>query len=194
MSRMSSVAELERRIRDVELENSNLAALYVAMGQLHASLEVREVLAAIVEILLNFVGAEHFAVIVPDGAGELRAIASHGVALADIPAGRIGEGTVGRTMQSGEAEVRDYRNPRPVVADMDGPVVCIPLRAAGEVMGVLPIWGFLQQKTAFDDIDHEIFLLMGTSAGVALEAARLAMTAREVPVEGYYEAFSALIG
>ena len=62
------------------------------------------------------------------------------------------------------------------------------------VIGVLPVWSFLQQKKSLTGIDHEIIQLMSKSAGTALEAARLAMSAPPEPgAKGYYEAFAELI-
>src|SRR5262249_27834590 len=51
----------KKRYGEVERENSNLANLYVASYQLHSTLDLREVLQIIHEILLNLVGAKTFA-------------------------------------------------------------------------------------------------------------------------------------
>jgi hypothetical protein len=183
--------ELARRIREVEVENSNLASLYVALSQLHSTLQVRDVLDVVIEILLNFVGADRFAVMIPDGQGALRPLAVHGVDRDAIPAYRAGEGARGELVMRVDPRVEPFCPARDPARDP--PVVWVPLDAAGERIGALAMWGFLRQKTAFADIDFEIFQLLARSAGTALEAARLAMTSRRQPARGYYEAFTALI-
>jgi transcriptional regulator with GAF, ATPase, and Fis domain len=194
MTRPGHIEDLERRLQDIEQENSNLASLYVALSQLHSTLDVNEVLNVIVEILLNFVGADTFAVMVVDSNQTLRAIASHGVERARVPSYRPGEGTIGRTLETGEEQVEPVETARgkdPIAAE---PLVCIPLHAAGATIGVLPIWTFLPQKTDYSEIDHEIIALMARSAGTALEAARLSMTVqRPTSSKGYYEAFEPLL-
>jgi nitrate/nitrite-specific signal transduction histidine kinase len=193
MAGSMSQANLEQHIQDIEIENSNLASLYVALSQLHSSLEVSEVLGVIVEIMLNFVGAETFAVLVSDEDETLRAIAAHGVAVGDVPP-VANEGVFAAARVSGEPQISALSSQdrgRTVAAP---PVVCIPLHAAGEVIGALALWTFLPQKQSFTAIDHEIIQLMSKSAGTALEAARLAMTAPPSPGDrGYYEAFASLL-
>jgi transcriptional regulator with GAF, ATPase, and Fis domain len=188
-----SHGSLEQHIQEVELENSNLASLYVALSQLHSSLDVNEVLGVIVEILLNFVGADTFAVMVADEGGTLRPIAAHGVARGAVPS-LPSEGLVGRALATGAPQYGTFVARRPAARLGIDPMVCVPLHAAGEVMGAIPVWSFLQQKEALTPIDHEIIQLMSKSAGTALEAARLAMTAPPQPgARGYYEAFAELI-
>jgi nitrate/nitrite-specific signal transduction histidine kinase len=190
-----SQANLEKHIRDIEIENSNLASLYVALSQLHSSLDVNEVLGVIVEILLNFVGGETFAVMVMDGRGTLRAIAAHGVSRHEVPSIPRDADIVAKALVTGEPQMLAFENERRPDPLNGPPIVQIPLHAAGEVIGLLPVWTFLQQKQGLTDIDHEIIQLLSKSAGTALEAARLAMTARdESRLPGYYEAFAPLLG
>ena len=46
---------------EVESENNMLANLYVASYQLHSTLDFNEVLRIVIEIIINLVGAEKFA-------------------------------------------------------------------------------------------------------------------------------------
>jgi len=48
------------RYVEIEEENNNLANLYIASYQLHSTLDFREVLQIIMEIIINLVGAEDF--------------------------------------------------------------------------------------------------------------------------------------
>jgi predicted nuclease with TOPRIM domain len=54
------------RYLEIEEENNNLANLYVASYQLHSTLDLEEVLKIIIEIVINLVGAEVFAVYILD--------------------------------------------------------------------------------------------------------------------------------
>src|SRR5207244_9227948 len=89
----SRLAELETRYRKVEEENkefadryieieeqnNNLANLYVASYQLHSTLDYREVIQIVQEIVINLVGAEAFAILLLDEkTNELKTIASEG--------------------------------------------------------------------------------------------------------------------
>jgi len=187
-----SKPNLEQHIQDIEIENSNLASLYVALSQLHSSLEVNEVLGVIIEIVLNFVGADAFAVMIVDETGMLRPIAAHAVdreAVPSVPS----EGIFGTAIQTGEPQIGNFEV-RTQASLSEVPLVCVPLHAAGDIIGVLAIWTFLPQKEGFAEIDHEIIQLLSKSAGTALEAARLAMMAAPQPgSKGYYEAFAELV-
>lgn len=190
-----AVDALTDRIHKVEHENSNLLNLYIALSQLHSSLVVSDVLGVIVEVLLNFVGAEDFAILVLDEDGALRPLATHGIEDGSVPRFEVGSGVVGGTVTSGQVYCERFTGEERRDVNAQPPIVCVPLSAAGQPIGALPIWGFLGQKEGFDDIDHEIFKLLATSAGTALEAARLAMTtSTSRPPAGYYRAFAELIG
>ena len=50
------------RYVEVEEENNNLANLYVASYQLHSTLDFKEVVRTILEIVINLVGSDQFAI------------------------------------------------------------------------------------------------------------------------------------
>ena len=75
----------------METELSNLASLYVASSQLHASLEPREVIQTMGQLLLQFVGAGAYAIYAVE-ANELIPVASEGVPLEQLRIERVGEG------------------------------------------------------------------------------------------------------
>src|SRR5712691_8434984 len=67
------------RYTEIEHQNNNLAALYVASYQLHSTLDFREVIHIVQEILLNLVGAKSFAIVLRDeNTNELRSVACDG--------------------------------------------------------------------------------------------------------------------
>ena len=54
------------RYVEVEQQNTNLANLYVASYQLHSTLDFREVIQIVQEIVINLIGAEAFAILLLD--------------------------------------------------------------------------------------------------------------------------------
>jgi nitrate/nitrite-specific signal transduction histidine kinase len=160
----------EARARELERENHNLANLYVAAHQIHATLDLREVLQTINEILVNFIGARTFAIYLRDDDDRLRAVTAENVARAALaPEGP--EGPIGAAVASGQAfyaETLDARTPP------EAPLAIAPLRLRDQVVGAVAVWSFLAHKEGLTDLDIELFSLLGAHAASALEAARLA--------------------
>ena len=158
------------RYLEIEEENNNLANLYVASYQLHSTLDLEEVLRIVVEIVINLVGAETFAVYALDGeSGELKVVASEGAAGADFPVGRLGEGAVGEGATAAEALCLSTESSD----DLSQPMVVIPLHIQKQPIGAIAIFSLLQQKQGFTALDHELFNLLGGHAATSLFAARL---------------------
>jgi nitrate/nitrite-specific signal transduction histidine kinase len=181
MSRFSSVEaenqQYEARFHQIERENNNLASLYVAAYQIHSTFDLREVLQTVVEILLNFVGAKTFALLVLDDEPRvLRPVVTEGIERARVPDVPLGKGLIGKVAETGQSHLgairADSRSAPP-----DDPLICVPLRMKERVVGALSIWDFLMQKTELADVDYEIFNLLAAHAASALEAARLAAEA-----------------
>jgi hypothetical protein len=179
-SLLGRIAEVELQGRDftdryheIERENNDLANLYIASSQLAAALDVRELCATIIEILLNFVGAKVFALMFREpGDGALAALVSEGIDRQRVPRVARGAGIIDQVAQDG----RTYRDGefRPPTLDLARPAVCLPLRLRDRVVGVVPIWGFLAQKPGLVDVDFQLFELLSLHAAPALNAARLA--------------------
>lgn len=164
--------DFAQRYIEIEEENNNLANLYVASYQLHSTLDFQEVLQIIVEIVINLVGAEEFALfLVSDRSEGLQPAVAEGLALEEIPAVAIGEGIVGGVARSGEI----YYAEQAVVSENDilSPLVCIPLKIKDDVIGVLSISKLLVQKTAFVPVDFELFTMLAAHAATAIFASRL---------------------
>src|SRR5207253_5704035 len=67
------------RYTEIEHQNNNLATLYVASYQLHSTLDFREVIQIVQEIVINLIGAESFAILLLDEkTNELKTIACEG--------------------------------------------------------------------------------------------------------------------
>ena len=162
--------DFARRHVEVEEENNNLANLYVASYQLHSTLDLSEVLKIILEIVINLIGGEKFAVYVLDeGTHRLEAVAAEGEEVMSFPSYSLGEGAVGASLESGETVCRSAQAP----CVLRVPMVCIPLRVQERPIGVIAIYQLLTQKAEFTPLDHELFTLLAGHAATALFAARL---------------------
>jgi GAF domain-containing protein len=160
------------RYVEIEAENNNLANLYIASYQLHSTLDFREVLQIIIEIIINLIGAEEFAVMILDEKiCELRAVASEGVTCEELPVVRLGDGIIGEQARTGDnyfvKDVAAYHR------DFLNPMVCIPLKIKERVIGVIVIYTLLVQKKEFAPVDYELFTLLAGHAATAIFSAKL---------------------
>jgi nitrate/nitrite-specific signal transduction histidine kinase len=163
-------SDFARRYVEVEEENNNLANLYVASYQLHSTLDLDEVLKIIMEIVINLVGAEVFAVyLLDDAAEELQPVASEGLDLSNFPRAQLGAGVIGKAAASTEATCWNTSGSR----DLSQPIVCVPLAVQDRPIGAIVIFKLLQQKDGFSPLDHELFNMLGGHAATSLFAARL---------------------
>ncbi len=158
------------RYVEVEEENNNLANLYVASFQLHSTLDLSEVVKIVIEIVINLIGAEMFAVYMLDEkTGRLEAVAAEGEAVETFPKVQLGTGVIGASVASGETACGDPSGS----TDLHAPVVCIPLRVQDRPIGAVAIYRLLQQKSGFSPLDHELFTLLGGHAATSIFSARL---------------------
>lgn len=159
---------LRRRNAEIEAENERLLNLYVASSQLHATLELDEVLHTVAEVLINLVGAERFAIYLLDAKTRLlEAVAGDRADLSVYPRVLLGEGLVGGAVADGEMRYgRPDRDPRE-------PAVCIPLCVRERRLGAIVIARFLEHKGELRPLDEELFALLASHAATAILAARL---------------------
>src|SRR3989337_2207515 len=93
--------DFANRYLEIEQENNNLANLYVASYQLHSTLDFKEVLQIIMEIIINLIGAEEFAVMLLDEkTNELTAVAVEGIPREQLPPVRYGKGIIGNVAKT----------------------------------------------------------------------------------------------
>ena len=162
--------DFAQRYLEIEEENNNLASLYVASYQLHSTLDLSEVIKIVVEIVINLIGAEVFAIYVLDERTEvLTPVASEGREIGDFPACHLGHGMVGAAVSTGETQCGEVSE----LDDLQQPLVCVPLRVQERPIGAIAIHKLLQQKDGFTPLDHELFTLLGGHAATAVFAARL---------------------
>jgi nitrate/nitrite-specific signal transduction histidine kinase len=164
--------EFADRYIEIEEQNNNLANLYVASYQLHSTLDYKEVVRIVQEIVINLIGAEAFHIwMVNEKTGQLELEASEGqeVPVKVVP---IGEGPLGTAAKTGEnifADLVAVRDPTPY----DEPIAVIPLKIKDSVIGVISINKLLVQKTAFTTMDHELFTLLAGHAATAIFSSKL---------------------
>jgi transcriptional regulator with GAF, ATPase, and Fis domain len=168
--------DFAHRYIEIEEQNNNLANLYVASYQLHSTLDFREVIQIVQEIVINLIGAEAFAILLLDEkTNELKTIAFEGEdvqpGLAQISI-RLGEGVLGNVAKTGESY---YVN-----QDIDGgsisiekPLAAVPLKIKEHVIGLIVIYRLLQQKDAFSAVDYELFSLLAAHAATAIFSSKL---------------------
>ena len=158
---------------EVEEENNNLANLYVASYQLHSTLDFPEVLRIVLEIVINLIGAEKFAImLIDEKTNELVSVAAEGVDITAAPTVQVGSGTIGRVAQEGESYFAENLTELSEVNPF-GPIVCIPLKIKEHVIGVISIYKLLTQKTGFTSVDYELFNLLAGHAATAIFSSRL---------------------
>jgi nitrate/nitrite-specific signal transduction histidine kinase len=164
--------EFADRYIEIEEQNNNLANLYVASYQLHSTLDYKEVVRIVQEIVINLIGADAFHIfLVSEKTGALDLESSEGqTALkATIP---LGEGRIGKAAATGENYFADtVAHPEPT--PFDEPLAVIPLKIKDSVIGVISINKLLVQKTTFSPMDYELFTLLAGHAATAVFSARL---------------------
>jgi len=172
------VIELEQENREfaeqlvhVEDVNNNLANLYIASSRLHSELKRSKVSEVIKEIIINFIGAEKFAILLQKEGSELFEYeAGEGFDDQVFPPVRSGEGLIGKVAADGAS----YFTEGGVGEGSDNPLsplVIIPLNIHGNTTGVLAIYRLFIQKEEFEAIDYQLFSMLAEHAATALFSA-----------------------
>lgn len=163
------------RYVEVEEENNNLANLYVASYQLHSTIDFKEVLRIVVEIIINLVGSDRFAVMLLDeNATELSVVASEGLEDKRFKKAKVEDGgIIGTVARTGESYYEaDLENFTPI--SEYHPIVCIPLKVNDRVIGVIAIFALLEQKKKkLTRVDFELFSMLAGHAATAIFSSKL---------------------
>src|SRR5512136_1933175 len=92
--------EFADRYIEIEEQNNNLANLYVASYQLHSTLDYKEVVRIVQEIVINLIGAEVFYLfMVSEKSGALELESSEGQ-VAPVTTLKPGDGLIGKAAQN----------------------------------------------------------------------------------------------
>lgn len=168
--------DFANRYIEIEEQNNNLANLYVASYQLHSTLDFREVIQIVQEIIINLVGAEAFAILLLDEkTNELKAIAYEGedtMPGVDTISTRLGEGVLGAVAKTGESYYINQDVEGGAIT-IDKPLAAVPLKIKEHVIGLIVIYRLLQQKDAFSAVDYELFSLLAAHAATAIFSSKL---------------------
>jgi hypothetical protein len=167
-ARLAEIEAENQRVADeyvaIQEKSTELAQLYVALERIHGGLTRAETLAALQEIVINVVGSEELAVF-ERRADRLALVQSFGIdpepwrdQAADR--GALGAASGGKLYVAGR-EVA----PAPGEEDL---TACIPLRVGKDVVGVVAIFRLLGHKPVLGEVDHALFELIASHAGVAL--------------------------
>lgn len=162
----------EGRYAAIEQELNDLANLYVASFQLHATLRPIHVIQHIKELLAQLVGAERFVLyLLRDDGKTAHPIAFEGVMESELSPISVGEGAVGKVCASGVSQVKQGE---PLgQGTMEAPLAVLPMQVDSQTVGAIAIVSLLEQKVAWAQVDQELFHLLGSHAATALLSANL---------------------
>ena len=175
------IGELEQENLDfanqlvqVEDVNNNLTNLYIASSRLHSTLDREETLEIIKEVVINFVGAEKFAVFLFDKTTQqLHFETGEGFEESDtFPDITLGDGVIGEAAATSE----NYFYTGPISQGSDdilAPIVAIPLLIHDQMIGMLAIYRLFIQKEQLESIDYQLFSMLGEHAASALFSSTL---------------------
>ena len=175
------IGELEQENLDfanqlvqVEEVNNNLTNLYIASSRLHSTLDREETLEIIKEVVINFVGAEKFAMFLLDSNGQ-HLVFETGEGFDEhevFPEITLNEGVLSETA----AKEENYFYPGSISEGSDdvlSPIIAIPLLIQGKLIGVLAVYRLFIQKEQLESIDYQLFSMLGEHAATALFSSTL---------------------
>ncbi|MBC7793005.1 MAG: GAF domain-containing protein [Clostridia bacterium] len=181
-------AAMTERIQAMERENesylaqyvtvqeqiSDLANLYIAAYRVTGTNDREKLIAAIEEVVVNFVGSEELAIfeLTTDGK-TLELASSFGIEELEFARVPVGNGIIGRVAQSGEAYIvlGNGGGERETAAGLPVNAV-VPLTVDGKITGVIVVFRLLQQKASLLDSDAELLNLLGTHSAPGLLRSR----------------------
>jgi GAF domain len=168
--RLADLQREHRRLCDdyaaLEGRIAELGNLCVLMERLHGTLDHREVLAGVQDVIINVIGSEELAIFEPSEDGRwLSPTQSFGVE--DRHLGRVpwGEGPIGRAAAEGMGWVVGGGAAPPEFPDL---TACVPLAAGDRLAGVLVIWRMLAHKPVFGEADRNVLEHVARHAATAL--------------------------
>lgn len=160
------------RHAEIEERHNDLANLYVASYQLHASFDPSEVIAAISEIVINLIGAEVFALYSYDApSGRLIPVACEGRPLDSFAVIAVGTGLIGSVVADGTTYVAPQATGGEVPKEGE-PFAVIPLYARGQALGAIALYKLFDQKAGLSELDRQLFGLLESHAAAALLSSR----------------------
>ena len=178
-----------RRSVGLEFERAYnmLEALYRADEDLHRPLRTHSVFEALVEVVVDFLGADKSALLIRDPETDhlvLQAWRGHSPETRGLLDYASGQGLVGRTVESGRptiiedtGEIEDAELRKVIDAEGIGAIVHVPIRFANTVDGVLSVC--YSHPRSFDQDDLRLMMALAQRAASAIRNARLYEQAEE---------------
>ena len=127
----------------------------------------------VIEIVINLIGAEIFAVYLLDEKhpGPARWRRPRALTRDGVPErARSAQGTIGKAVALDARRPAGTRRARTTCASRSSASRCA---IKERPIGAIAIYSLLQQKNGFTALDHELFTLLGGHAATAIFAARL---------------------
>ena len=168
-----AVSTMSRRLASLEDQCETLANFYVAVQRLYMAAGRDDVLSAIVEIVANLVGSEEIAIF-ETGEDSLTLTLANGVAAEPLRRIPSNTGLIGWVLRSGEMllpEARSLPSMPPSEPYEHSLTACVPLLVRGRVPGAVAIFKLLPQKPRLSTLDHGLFEVLQSHAGLALYVA-----------------------
>jgi regulator of replication initiation timing len=165
---LEAQTESESKILELEELNSSMMSMYVSSFQLHATLDLPEVVRVMEEILVNFIGARSYAILLTDDDGTFRVHAESGLDGRLPVSGIRPRGVLAEVLGSQSAYVHTSSRPA-----REGILAAVPLVMGRSIVGALLVYSLLAQKDRFLKNDVELFSLLGGHAASAVVSARL---------------------
>jgi len=165
------VVSLERQLAQARRRIAELTPAHVVAQRLHASLDRKQVILALEEIVAGLVGCEQLAVFELVGAPEvLTLVAAVGVPGESNDSTYPGAARIAHGVASGET----WLAPAGAADSGDEPPLsaCIPLKVDGRVTGALALYRMLDHRGALEPADLPLLEMLSTHAGIALAASR----------------------
>jgi hypothetical protein len=159
--------DYEGRYMEMEQELDQMANLYVASAQLHVAMDPSEVFSVIEQMLMQFVGAAKIGIFLRRGTDDAPALVPvHAFHCDAIKGSRIewNQGSIG---ECAATQVSYVMEPGSTSAQ-GAPIACIPLLFGTTTIGVIAIYGLLEQKKNFVRVDYELFRLLAEHSSSAI--------------------------
>lgn len=160
--------ELQSRVLELEELNGSMMSMYVSSYQLHATLDVDEVVRVIEEIIVNFIGASAYAVLRLDEDGTFRVVGERDLDGRLAMRGIQPKGVLAEVLGSRTAYVHTSNR-----AAREGILAAVPLVMGPTLVGAVLIFELLSQKERLLKNDVELLSLLGGHAASALVSAQL---------------------
>jgi GAF domain-containing protein len=162
----------------VEAEFAHLVRLRVASQRLHESLNPRELLDILQDLLVNLVGSEMLGIFEVDPTGPALVLqVSLGIDTERFRRLPLGEDDpIGRAARTGAPWLGDLMEEGSAQNPTEGPRACVPLRLGSHVLGMMVLFGLLPHKPRLESEDRELLELLATEGARALYCARAITT------------------